>query len=375
MGLNLKAIEQYSTPMSSDEMVSYAAKLREDVKSNVNPPKAKRAKAPTSLRYPLSYMDDRRDYLKIGIIKFEGGKSNASWGSLGEKREQIEQSTGAGTGRYRVKLDPRLPTLKTRTESIRGGKSKTHTYIHLPIPEQLNDTPAVKYNTSQINPLQQGAIVAGKNILDGEFGAGKAWDNVQVLYNALTSGEVEWPSLSSDQKNMLNIYISGLAVKQFSNIDPNEVITRMTGNILQNNMELLANSPTLRTFSFSWSLIARDRSESKQIKSIIRAFKIGMAIRSGANSEKGNNTNFFMKSPDLFQLDFMHKGSRAHPFLNNFKVCALTGMDVNYTGNGTYSTYADGTPTHIRLTCNFSEINPIYKEDYTDSRGKQGVGY
>ncbi len=373
MGLNLDAIGQYSNPMSTDEMASYAAELREDVKSNVNPPKAKRAKAPTSLRYPLSYMDDRRDYLKIGIIKFEGEKKVDLGGTFGEKRKIFNH--GVFTGRYRVKVDPQLKAIKTRTESIRGGKSKTHTYIHLPIPEQLNDTPAVKYNTSQINPLQQGAIVAGKDILDGEFGAAKTWDNVQVLYNALTSGEVKWPTLSTDQKNMLNTYIAGLAVKQFSNLDPNEVITRMTGNILQNNMELLANSPTLRTFSFSWSLIARDSSESKQIKDIIRAFKIGMAIRSGANSVKGNNVNFFMKSPDLFQLDFMHKGSRAHPFLNNFKVCALTGMDVNYTGNGTYSTYADGTPTHIRLTCNFSEINPIYKEDYTDSRGKQGVGY
>ena len=350
-----------------------ASKQIEVYNSKNNQPKTKRAKAPTSLRYPLSYMDDRRDYLKIGIIKFEGEKKN-SWGSLGKVQEYVNPDK-TKPGLKRFLLNPILRHPKTRTESIReGGKSKTHTYIHLPIPEQLNDTPAVKYNTSQINPLQQGAILAGKQILGGELGPDMA-GQAQQLWNSLTSGQVKWKGLSNEQQSMMNTYLAGLAVKQFTNIDANEQITRQTGNILQNNMELLANSPTLRTFSFSWSLIARDSSESKQIKSIIRAFKIGMAIRSGANSVKGNTNNFFMKSPDLFQLDFMHKGSRAHPFLNNFKVCALTGMDVNYTGNGTYSTYADGTPTHIRLTCNFSEINPIYKEDYTDSRGKQGVGY
>ena len=58
------------------------------------------------------------------------------------------------------------------------------------------------------------------------------------------------------------------------------------------------------------------------------------------------------------------KDGEPHPFLNKFKICALTGMHVNYTNSGTYSSYKDGTPVNIRMNLTFKEINPIYAEDY-----------
>ena len=67
-----------------------------------------------------------------------------------------------------------------------------------------------------------------------------------------------------------------------------------------------------------------------------------------------------------------HKGGE-HPFLNKFKPCALTSFSVNYTGSNVYSSYWDGTPTLIKTQMAFSEMNPIYAEDYKKS-GK-GVGY
>ena len=51
-------------------------------------------------------------------------------------------------------------------------------------------------------------------------------------------------------------------------------------------------------------------------------------------------------------------------FLNSFKLCALTGLNVNYTNAGTYASYDGGTPVNIRLNMTFKELNPIYSEDY-----------
>ena len=61
--------------------------------------------------------------------------------------------------------------------------------------------------------------------------------------------------------------------------------------------------------------------------------------------------------------------------INKFKICALTGMQVNYTNSGTYSSYADGTPVNIRMNLTFKEINPIYHEDYLQDKSGSGVGY
>ena len=58
------------------------------------------------------------------------------------------------------------------------------------------------------------------------------------------------------------------------------------------------------------------------------------------------------------------KGGKAHPFLNRFKSCALESINVNYTGSGTYATYPDGTPVHMKMDLTFKELNPIYAEDH-----------
>ena len=56
-------------------------------------------------------------------------------------------------------------------------------------------------------------------------------------------------------------------------------------------------------------------------------------------------------------------------------MAALTGMTVNYTNAGTYTSYEDGTPVNIRMNLTFKELNPIYAEDYANESSGPGVGY
>ena len=56
-------------------------------------------------------------------------------------------------------------------------------------------------------------------------------------------------------------------------------------------------------------------------------------------------------------------------------MAALTGMSVNYTNSGTYSSYEDGTPVNIRMNLTFKELNPIYHEDYLQDSAGLGVGF
>ena len=92
--------------------------------------------------------------------------------------------------------------------------------------------------------------------------------------------------------------------------------------------------------------------------------------RDTANTVSG----VFLKSPKVFKLEYM-SGADTHPFLNRFKIMALTGMAVNYTGSNTYATYDDGTPVHMQLTLGFSELTAIYSGDYDIESGAKGVGY
>ena len=93
-----------------------------------------------------------------------------------------------------------------------------------------------------------------------------------------------------------------------------------------------------------------------------------------AGEFNGTAAGIFIQSPDVFQLKFL-KDDVDHPFLHSFKLCALTGMSVNYTNAGTYTSYEDGTPVNIRMSLTFKELNPIYHEDYQQAGAGPGVGY
>ena len=129
---------------------------------------------------------------------------------------------------------------------------------------------------------------------------------------------------------------------------------------------------SLRSFPFSFTFSPRSPKESDVVKAIIRSLKMSMAAKAGEFN--GSAQGIFLKSPDLFQLDYLKDGSN-HPFLNRFKLTALTGMSVNYTNAGTYASYNDGTPVNIRMNLTFKEINPIYHEDYNEATSGTGVGF
>ena len=151
------------------------------------------------------------------------------------------------------------------------------------------------------------------------------------------------------------------------------LMTRTTGAIMNPNMELLFNSPQLRSFNFSFTLAPRDKNEAMTIIKIIRFFKQGMSpIRS--------KSRLFLRSPHTFRLAYKHRAGtkekqKDHPFLNKFKECALNGFGVNYTPSGQYSTYEDGVMTSYQMTMGFQEIEPVYNDDYGNSTFPEEIGF
>jgi len=147
------------------------------------------------------------------------------------------------------------------------------------------------------------------------------------------------------------------------------VFARTRGEILNQNVELLFNGVTLRSFKFSFKLTPRGPKEAQQVGLIINAFKKNMAAKSRGIDGTGDGT--FLGTPNVFEL-FYKRGNTRHPFLHSFKQCVLTEMSVNYTGEGTYAVYADSTPVSMVLELGFKELEPIYDTDYGFERG---VGY
>ena len=62
-------------------------------------------------------------------------------------------------------------------------------------------------------------------------------------------------------------------------------------------------------------------------------------------------------------------GPDVNPYLNQYKACALTNVDVNFTPDGSYSTLIGGYPSAVELSISLVETKIIYKSEINPDLG------
>jgi len=300
------------------------------------------------LRYPNKEIHKNTDYLQIDVLQYKPLALD-----LTQKNNTI-RSLKTSKGNY-------------KGEEILGS-------ILLPIPQNISSTNSTGWGEDSINPF----AAYGLGLASGVMNSGPS---LGEFFNSLLSAGSEIASAggslvnSGEAQQLSNAFFASKAVNLLGgNTSFEGVLARSTGQILNPNTELLFNGIKLRSFNFSFNLAPRNGDEAEMVKNIIRTLKMSMSP--STTIDKGNQTGIFLQSPNVFRLKYK-TGSNNHQFLNSFVVAALTNVQVNYTGSGTYMTYDDGskTPVHMVMQLSFQELSPVYAEDYDTESGKTGVGY
>jgi hypothetical protein len=296
-----------------------------------------------TLRYPLSNIGPQDDYFKIQVLKYEYPSLNLTGGFALRTTEEALRQTGS---------------IKTSLATI-----------ILPMPATIQDNNAAEWQSGTLNPITAG-LAAGANaaVLSNNVAASLGQSITKLLQNIGSVTE------TGEGQSAIAAGTAAAAVQAATgqgNI--NQIISRATGQVFNENVELLFNGVTMRpAFNFTFDMVPRYKNESDTVKTIIRTLKKNMTPQKGRPDVNGSG--LFVSAPNVFKLEYM-SGGKHHPFLHRFKPCALTQMSVNYNGSAQYATYADATPVHMQLTLQFQELSPIYAEDYETEEGKYGVGY
>lgn len=302
-----------------------------------------------ALRYPLKKIDSSDDYLQIQIIKYK------------------PPGIGNQPGSFALNTSD-------QTYANIGVKDILKTII-LPIPDNLQDNNSVGWGADTISPIGAALLTGANTLISGKGGLG---GRINSLKDKLLGGakNIKDLALTGTGQDYIVGAAAGLAAKTLigSTGDIFESSTRRTtGLVFNQNLELLFSGIAIRPeFTFAYDLVPRSKEEGEQIKQIIRQLKYHSAASKGSVGDPG--AGLFLKAPNVFKITY-RSGNRDHPFLNRFKVCALLGMAVDYAASGTYATYPDATPTHMRMSLTFKELTPIYAEDYNSGIGRDGVGY
>ena len=274
-----------------------------------------------NLYYPLKFKDNQ-DYINIIMLKYVP--------------KPIGQNTTAGT-----------PSPGENKDRVTLGS------VRLPIPAGINDSNRVNWGDDSLQPLESAlADLMNSGITGQNGGVGGA---AERALNTVAKN-------STDAKKLFTSKFvqSALGVN---------ILKRNEGAITNPNMELLFDSPDIRSFSFIFRLSPRGEQEAVMVRKIIRFFKQGMSVQR-------SKSELFLKAPNTFQIKYCNGKDKEHPYLTKFKECALTDFSVNYTPDGSYMTYEgnEASMTAYEISMQFQELEPIFNDDYPND-GDATIGY
>ena len=274
------------------------------------------------VRYPENIGTNGQDYIKFELMEYG------------------TREFGIGAGALDKPLTPRNIT------------KPVGAIVILPIQPTINDQNGVSWGEESANAFQLAVAAAAKNS--------------QGIPDMINSG-IQQITGNTAYQNLLLKHLAG----QAAGINP---LARTDGLIVNPNLELLFNAPTLRPFTFTFRLSPRKKEETDDVRKIIRFFKEGSAV-------KTTNTGLFLKAPNVFKITYIHTSTDTknqssvslHPGLNLIKTCALRNVSVNYTPDGSYMTFKNGSMTSYEISLQFSELEPVYDKDY-DKRNDHPIG-
>jgi hypothetical protein len=219
---------------------------------------------------------------------------------------------------------------------------------YLPVPSGISEVNSAGWDGTPATPFQllaqnialttvQQGISAGADVVGGVAKAAVSPSNNPDFGNAVSTGIAEAATNSGG------------------------LLSRTQGAIINPNLELLFNAPTLRPFNFTFKMSARSDKEAEEIIKIIRFFKQGM-------SPQKSESNLFIKAPHTFKIQYLlGSTNKDHPFIGQIKECALQNFVVNYTPEGQYATFYDGVLVSYEIQMTFSELEPVFNEDYGEN--------
>ena len=340
-----------------------AIKAQSGSKITVGPLDGETPTKDRTLRWPEDAIGTDTDYVFFQFGKYVPPFSrDAGYTKIKEKNES---GTGGENQKDLNNVFESATTYELYNSSVNNlDVSRNANNIMLPIPQDLSNEIQQQWQGKQFTALGRAALaaVAGGNMSYAKNVVKNITGNAKAIQTALTTF-----ALNS---------IPGVG----GNISFNDVSGSTRGIVINPNAELLYDSPEMREVGMIFRLVPRNPTESLMIQNIVKTFRAAsmpswgatggepMVAGAGATENpQADIVNFggednWIRVPNLCKFTFMH-GDAPHPYLIQFKPCAISRVEVNYTSDGTFATYSDGAPVAVELSLNFMETKLVFADE------------
>ncbi len=330
----------------------------------------------TTLRWPRDTLTSSSDYIFFQFGKYEPPFSQ----DVSKLREGTEGALGSE--KLRNELQKRAITSASyrmynasNMLDVTGQDS-----ILLPMPQDLSTELNQQWQGKQFTATGRAATAA---LAAGNFSyASEVVKNIAGNATAL--------------QNAFNTSVLNSIPGVGGNLEFNDVSGSTRGIVINPNAELLYDSPEMREVGMIFKMVPKNYKESVEINKIVKSFRRhsmprwntkdvdltkGEAKTSGGSIDEPSGFNLgdmnnWIKVPDLCKFTFM-TGAKANKHVIQYKPCAISGVEVNYTSDGTWNSYNDPGPSEneglvgsppvaVELRLNFMETKLIFAEEVTE---------
>ena len=323
-------------------------------------------------RYPADMrINKQTDYIRFQFYEYE---------------PPFMANQGAGGGFMDVKKTKDYYHSKSGNQGNIGKKAGSDVLLYMP--QDVSTSMSTTWGGKEITNLASTTLSTYAQATDGR---GK--EALQALQTGIRNQTSGLPGTAAGELVRLGLAATGAQ----TNLGMNDILGGTAGNILNPNTEVLFGGPSIRNIGFKFKMAARDIREARTMLRICRRFQYHAAAKYGGTSpitkkivqgleqigklsQKGeklntmneqdvknwSESNNFISVPDLCLFKYM-TGDKVNTNLNQYKACAITNVDVNFTPDGSYSTVYDkesdrAYPTAVELGITLVETKIIYQD-------------
>lgn len=225
-------------------------------------------------------------------------------------------------------------------------QKRLQTAIALHVPNQLNIRYGANYSDEDTAAFSAIARVS-------EETAKVLGRSAARVVEAVSSGNI--PSEDVGLRQLGSTASAVAAAIGYSSVFGGDALSAATGTQANPKKEQVFRGVDFRTFSMDYQFFPRSPEESRNVLNIIKEFKFHM------HPEFKDDTSFLFLYPSEFDISYYTNGTE-NKSLHRHTSCVLTELNINYTPNGTFNTFPDGTPTQINIVMTFKELAILVKD-------------
>lgn len=228
----------------------------------------------------------------------------------------------------------------TRSNPFSPGSMGGATPIHLPLPDNLTFDHNVKLQPADTGIYQDLLSTNAGNTLANDLTQGKLSEATTNLINNLKNNTM------SDAAGISSQILNRAAFSALNSADEvaGGLAGQIKGGIPNPHPTVFFKGLELRQFQWNWKLVPRTKSDAAMIGGILQLLRLMVIPQESEN---------FLNYPYLVKPKI--NGDKKFIY-GDFRRSMVSGLSINFSGEGSSAFFVDGHPVSIILGMQFSEV-------------------